>query len=99
MTSNPQIYKSVHKRDLKITYYSHQVQCLLLILVLFLYLGVQLTRSTFPDFSIVSGVLHSFVCVCVYFILVVHKTTISASISLVCLVQCSLTCLLSCVFS
>jgi len=37
--------------------------------------------------------------VCVYFILVIHKSTVSASISLACLVQWSFACLLSCAFS
>ena len=40
---------------------------MLLILVHFPYLGVQLTRSTFPDFSVGVGVLNSFVCVCVFY--------------------------------
>jgi len=63
-------------------------QKMLLILVHFPYLGSQLTRSTFLHLSDVLAVLHTFVYV--HFILVIHKATVSASISLVYLVQCFL---------
>ena len=43
-------------------------QKMLLILVQFAYLGAQLARSTFPDFSVVLDVLHTFLSACVYFV-------------------------------